>query len=53
MNASGPYWWYKSTLAQVLAWCRQAINRPLPEPMLTQIYVAKWRHYIGLNDVDN
>ena len=19
-------------------------NKPLPEPMLTQIYVAKWRH---------
>ena len=27
----------KSTLVQVMAWCRQA-TKPLPEPMLTQIY---------------
>ena len=33
----------KSTLVQVMAWCRQA-TKPLPEPMLTQICVAIWRH---------
>ena len=21
-----------------------SVDKPLPEPMLTQIYVAKWRH---------
>ena len=31
----------KSTLVQVMAWCwLGAGNKPLPEPMLTQIYVA-------------
>ena len=35
----------KSTLVQVMAWCRQATSHYLkPEPMLTQIYVAIWRH---------
>ena len=34
----------KSTLVQVVAWCRPSGNKPLPEPKLTQIYVAKWRH---------
>ena len=34
----------KSTLVQVMAQCRQAAIKPLPEPVLTQIYVAKWRH---------
>ena len=33
----------KSTLVQVMAWCHQATNH-LPEPMLTQIYVAVWHH---------
>ena len=33
----------QSTLVQVMAWCRQAINKPLPEPMLTQIFVDIWR----------
>ena len=32
----------KSTLVQVMAWSG---NKPLPEPMLTQISVAVWRHY--------
>ena len=32
-------------VGQVAAWCRQATCRPLPEPMLTQIYVAIWRQY--------
>ena len=32
----------KSTLVQVMA-CRSG-NKPLPEPVLTQIYVAIWRH---------
>ena len=31
----------KSTLVQVMAWWRQ----PLPEPMLTKISNAIWRHY--------
>ena len=31
----------KSTLVQVMAWCRQATSHYL---MLTQIYVTKWRH---------
>ena len=31
---------YKSTLVQVMTWCHQAI----PEPMLTQIYVAILHH---------
>ena len=29
----------KSTLVQEMAW-----QQALPEPMSTQIYVAKWRH---------
>ena len=29
----------KSTLVQVMAWCS---TKPLPEPMLIQIYVAIW-----------
>ena len=33
----------KSTLVQVMAWCHHATS-PLTEPMLTQIYVAKWHH---------
>ena len=33
----------KSTLVQVMAWCRQAASHYL-NPMLTQISVAKWRH---------
>ena len=28
----------KSTLVQVMAWCHQATIKPLPEPILTQIY---------------
>ena len=35
----------KSTLVQVMAWCRQA----LPEPMFTQLYVAKWRHWASMS----
>ena len=30
----------KSTLDQVMVWC----NMPLPEPILTQIFVAMWRY---------
>ena len=26
-------------------------NKPLPEPMLTQIYVAIWRHYNDLTSL--
>ena len=32
----------KSTLVQVMAWCRQE-NKLSPEPMLTKIYDAIWR----------
>ena len=31
---------YMLTLVQVMAWCHQ----PLPEPMLTEVYVAIWYH---------
>ena len=34
----------ESMLVQVMAWCRPSGNKPLPEPMLTQISVAMWRH---------
>ena len=34
---------YKSTLAQIKAWCRQALT----VPMLTLIYVATWRHELS------
>ena len=34
----------KSTLDQLMAWWRQVTN-PLLEPILTQIYIAIWRHY--------
>ena len=33
----------KSTLDQLMAWCRQLTN-PLLEPVLTQITIAIWRH---------
>ena len=36
MGAREPH--YDSTLVQVMAWCHQATNRPLPEPVLTQIH---------------
>ena len=42
MNAIRPYWWevnIGSGNGLVLLG-----NKPLPESMLTQIYVAKWRH---------
>ena len=26
-------------------------NKPLPEPVLTQIYVAKWRHLASMNEL--
>ena len=42
MNATRPYWW------QVNIGSGKGLvpsgNKPLPEPMLTQIYVAKWCH---------
>ena len=34
----------KSTLVEVMAWCHQATSIMVPEPMLTHIYVARWRH---------
>ena len=34
----------KSALVKVIAWCREAILKPLAELMLSQIYVAIWRH---------
>ena len=33
----------KSTMDQLTAWYRQVTN-PLLEPILTQIYIAIWRH---------
>ena len=33
----------KSTLDQLMAWCRQVTNQLL-EAILTQIYIAIWRH---------
>ena len=44
----------KTTLDQLMAWCRQVTN-PLLEPMLTQIYIAIWRHLgtTRLTDMSN
>ena len=43
MNATRPYLW------EVNIGSGNGLvpsgNKPLPKPMLTQIYVAKWRHY--------
>ena len=33
----------KSTLDQLMAWCRQ-VTDPFLEPILAQIYIAIWRH---------
>ena len=42
MNVTGPYWW------QVIIGSGNGLvptgNKPLPEPMLTQIFVAIWHH---------
>ena len=38
----------KSPLVEVMALVLSG-NKPLPEPMLTQIYVAIWRHYAMSN----
>ena len=42
MNVAGPYWW------EVNIGSGNGLvpsgNKPLPEPMLTQIYVATWCH---------
>ena len=44
----------KSTLVQVMAWCRQAtLNKPLPEPMLTQISVTIWCHKTTMSWISN
>ena len=52
----------KSTLVQVMAWCRQATsqylnhfflppgNKPLPEPMLTQIYVPTRQQLVNYSE---
>ena len=34
----------KSTLVQVMAWCRTS-DRPSPKPMFTKFHDAIWRHY--------
>ena len=39
----------KSTLVQVMTWCRQATCPSLPEPMLIQIYVAIMRHQVTMS----
>ena len=36
-------------VVQTIAWCRQA-TKLLPKPMLTQIYVAIWRHYARMSE---
>ena len=42
MNVTRPYWWWVNIgSGNGLV---PSGNKPLPEPMLTQIYVAKWRH---------
>ena len=39
---TGPYWWkVKTDSGNALV---PSGNKPLPEPMLTQIYVAIWHH---------
>ena len=35
---------HKSTLVQVMTWCRQASNKPLPETMSIKVHDAMWRH---------
>ena len=42
MNATRPYW-EKVNIGSGDGLVLLG-NKPLPEPMLTQIYVAKWRH---------
>ena len=42
VNATRPYWWLVNIgSGNGLV---PSGNKPLSEPMLTQIYVAKWRH---------
>ena len=42
MNITGPYWWKVNIgLGNALV---TSGNKPLPQPMLTQIYAAIWRH---------
>ena len=39
----------KSTMVQVMTWCRHATCPSLPEPMLIQIYVAIMRHQVTVS----
>ena len=47
MNAIHPNWWKVNIDSGngLVPWG----NKPLPEPMLTQIYVAIWRHYATMS----
>ena len=51
MNATGPYWWCVN-IGSVNDLVPSG-NKPSPEPMLTQIYVAIWRHYTTVSDGGN
>ena len=47
MIVTGSYWWYVNIgLGNGLV---PSANKPLPEPMLTEIYVAIWRHQASTN----
>ena len=47
MNATRPYWWRVNTgSGNGLV---PSGNKPLPELMLTQVYVAKWRHQASMS----
>ena len=47
MNATRPYWWWVNIgLGNGLV---SSGNKPLPEPMLTQFFVAKWYHQASMS----
>ena len=46
MNATGPY--CEANIGSGNGFV-PAGNKPLPEPMLTQIYIAIWHHYTTMS----
>ena len=47
MNVTGLHWW--SVNIGSGDGLVPSGNKPLPEPMLTQIYVAKWHHQVSMS----
>ena len=47
MNATGPYWW-KGNIGAGNGLVPSG-NKPLPEPVLTKISNAIWRHYAPMS----